>query len=139
MALKRWRNCLPLRRTMSAISKAGRVMGADYGRRGGSDRCLTASTLRVVGDLMQMLLGQMQISGRSLQILMTEQQLYGAQVGAGFQQMCGPAVPNQMGAHPLTNPGFLRRLGACMPHSFVADRLLVIAMHARGEQVGAWF
>src|ERR1700739_2305626 len=83
---------------------------------------------------MQMLLGQMQISGRSLQILMTEQQLYGAQVGAGFQQMCGPAVPNQMGAHPLTNAGFLRRLGACMPHGFVADRLLVIAMHARGEQ-----
>jgi hypothetical protein len=29
MALKRWRNCLPLLRMTSAISKAGRVMGPD--------------------------------------------------------------------------------------------------------------
>ena len=54
-----------------------------------------------VGDLMQMLRGQVKIPGRSLQILMTEQQLNGAQVGTGFQQMRRPAVPNQMGTHLL--------------------------------------
>ena len=45
-----------------------------------------------VGDLVQVLLGKMQIAGRGLQILMTEQKLDGAQVGASFQQMRGPAV-----------------------------------------------
>jgi hypothetical protein len=38
-----------------------------------------------VGDLVQVLLGKMQIAGRGLQILMAEQKLDGAQVGAGFQ------------------------------------------------------
>jgi hypothetical protein len=33
-----------------------------------------------------------QIASRSLQIFMTEQKLDGAQVGARFQQMGGPAV-----------------------------------------------
>lgn len=31
-----------------------------------------------------------------------------------------------------------RGLDACLPHCLVADRLLAIAMHARGKQVGAW-
>ena len=38
-----------------------------------------------VGDLVQVMLGQMQIPGRYFQILMTEQKLDGAQVGTGFQ------------------------------------------------------
>jgi len=45
-----------------------------------------------VGNLVQVLLGKMQIPGRGLQIFMTEQKLDGAQVGAGFQQMGGIAV-----------------------------------------------
>ena len=49
-----------------------------------------------VDDLLQMLRGQVQILGSHLQILMAEQQLDGAQVGAGFEQMCGPAVSNQV-------------------------------------------
>jgi hypothetical protein len=46
-----------------------------------------------VRDLVQMLLRQMQIPGCHLQILMAEQKLDGAQVGSGFKQMGGPAVP----------------------------------------------
>ena len=38
-----------------------------------------------VGDLMQVLLGQVQIPGCHLQVLMTEQKLDGAQVGAGLK------------------------------------------------------
>ena len=49
--------------------------------------------LEGVGDLLQMLRGQVQISGRHLQIFMAEQKLDGAQVGAGFEQMRGPRVP----------------------------------------------
>ena len=51
-----------------------------------------------VGDLLQMLRGQVQIPGRHLQILMAEQKLDGAQVGAGFKQMGRPAVSNQVRA-----------------------------------------
>jgi hypothetical protein len=40
-----------------------------------------------VGDLVKVMLGQMQIPGRYFQILMTEQKLDDAQVGSGFKQM----------------------------------------------------
>jgi len=56
-----------------------------------------------VGDLVQVLLRQMQIPGRHLQILMAEQKLDGAQVGSGFQQMRRPAVANQVGRYPLAD------------------------------------
>jgi hypothetical protein len=46
-----------------------------------------------VGDLLQMLRGQVQIAGRHLQIFMAEQKLDGAQVSTGFQQMRGPCLP----------------------------------------------
>jgi hypothetical protein len=38
-----------------------------------------------VGDLVQVLLGKVQIPGRGLQIFMTEQKLDGTQIGARFQ------------------------------------------------------
>ena len=44
-----------------------------------------------------MLLGEVQVPGRGLQIPVTEQQLDGAQVGAGFQQMSRPAVAQGTG------------------------------------------
>jgi hypothetical protein len=37
-------------------------------------------------------LGQMQVNGGDLEIAMTEQDLDGAQVGAGFEKVCGEAV-----------------------------------------------
>ena len=71
MALKRSRNCLPFARTMieaAAFLYAGELQFFDR-----------------VDDLMQVLLGQVQIPGCHLQILMAEQKLNGAQVGTGFQ------------------------------------------------------
>ena len=49
-----------------------------------------------VDDLVQVLLGKMQIPSRGLQILMAQQKLDGAQVGTGFQQVCGITVANQV-------------------------------------------
>src|SRR6185503_1538358 len=67
---------------------------------------------------------------------MAEQQLDGAQSGAGFEQMCGPAVSNQGRRDSLTNAGSLRGLGTCPPHRPVADGLFGTAMRAGREQVG---
>ena len=39
-----------------------------------------------------MALGEMEILGRGLQIFMSQEQLNGAQVGAGFEKMCGKAM-----------------------------------------------
>jgi hypothetical protein len=56
----------------------------------GAARLVDAGELQFfnrVGDLLQALLGQMQVPGGHLQVLVAEQELDGAQVGAGFQQM----------------------------------------------------
>jgi hypothetical protein len=41
-------------------------------------------------------LGQMQIDGRYFEVTMTEQYLDRAQVGAGFEKMCGEAVAKRV-------------------------------------------
>ena len=60
-----------------------------------------------VGDLLQVLRGQVQIPGCHLQILMAEQKLDGAQVGTGFEQMRGPCMSNQVRRTDLRRPAFL--------------------------------
>jgi hypothetical protein len=72
-----------------------------------------------VGDLLQMALGEMEILGRGLQIFMSQQQLNGAQVGAGFEKMRGPTVSNQMGRYMLANTGPLGGLVAGQPYDLV--------------------
>jgi hypothetical protein len=81
-----------------------------------------------VGDLVQVLLGQVQIAGCHLQILMAEQQLDGAQVGTGFKKMCRPGVSNQVRRNPLADAGLLRGLCARTPHDLVGDGLFAVAM-----------
>jgi len=44
------------------------------------------------GGCAEMPLGQMQIDGRNFEVAMSEQYLDGAQVGAGFEKVCGKAV-----------------------------------------------
>jgi len=44
------------------------------------------------GGRAQVPLGQMQIDGRYFEVAMTEQDLDGAQIGAGFKKMCGEAM-----------------------------------------------
>ena len=55
--------------------------------------------------------GEMQIDRRLLQVAMPEQHLNGAQVGTGFEQMCGKAVAQRMGMDVLVfKAGALRGL-----------------------------
>src|ERR1035438_8501814 len=68
---------------------------------------------------------------------MAEQQLDGAQVGTGFQQMRGPCVSNQMRTDWLAKAGLPGCFGARHPHCLVADGLLLRAMQSCREQVGA--
>ncbi len=59
------------------------------------ERALNIGEVKVfdrVGYLLQVLRRQVQILGGCFQIAVSEQQLDGAQVGACFQQMRGPAV-----------------------------------------------
>jgi hypothetical protein len=42
-------------------------------------------------------LGQMQIDGGDFEIAMAEQDLNGAQVGAGFEKVCGETMPQGVG------------------------------------------
>jgi hypothetical protein len=69
-----------------------------------------------------------QIPGRHLQVLMAEQKLDGAQVGAGFEQVRGPRVANQVRRNSLADAGLLRCFGARQPYGLVGDGLLVLAM-----------
>src|ERR1017187_9295953 len=73
-------------------------------------------SLNGVDDLLQVLRGQVQILGCHLQILMAEQQLDGAQVRTGFEQMRGPCMANEMRARRLTKAGVPGRLDARQPH-----------------------
>jgi hypothetical protein len=80
-------NDCPAQRTMSAIS-----------REAGHQLCLCPpcgrerERIERAGGCAEMPLGQMQIDGRYLEVAMAEQDLDGAQVGAGFEKMCGEAV-----------------------------------------------
>jgi hypothetical protein len=110
---------------------AGRVMGgADDDRNGGSARRWKLQLFDRVGDLVQVLLREVQIPGCHLQILMTEQKLDGAQVGSGFKQMRRPAVANQVRSDSLADAGPLSSFGASTPHDLVCNRLFAVTMHA---------
>ena len=44
------------------------------------------------GGRAEMPLGQMQVDGSDFEVSMAEQDLDGAQIGAGFKKMCGEAM-----------------------------------------------
>jgi hypothetical protein len=51
-----------------------------------------AESIERAGGRAEMPLGQMQVDGRYFKISMTEQNLDGAQVGAGFKKVCGETM-----------------------------------------------
>src|SRR6266852_2783927 len=55
-------------------------------------------------------LRQVQVAAGGLEIRMAEQQLNGAQIRAGFQQMSGEAVPESMRMYMLLEPGAAGRV-----------------------------
>src|SRR5215472_16391659 len=82
-------------------------------------------------------LRQVQIHGGVFQPFMPHQQLDGAQVRAGLEQMGGEAVPERVRTHPLLDTGACGRGLADVPHGLVRDRSLDCAYFAR-EQIDAW-
>ena len=52
----------------------------------------SVSAVQRTGGCAEMPLGEMQIDRGLLQVTMAEQHLNGAQVGSGFEQMCGEAM-----------------------------------------------
>ena len=62
-----------------------------------------------------MLRRQVQVSGRCLQILVSEQQLDGAQIGPVFEQMRRPAVTQGMRRDALADAGLSGRLRCDVP------------------------
>src|ERR1039458_10383684 len=65
--------------------------------------------------------GEMDVDHRLPQIGVAEEQLYGAQVGAGFEQMRGEAMPQRMRMQRLADACALGGFAASVPDNFVAD------------------
>src|SRR5882762_3130653 len=79
----------------------------------------------------------MQILSGSLQDAMTEQDLDGAQVSAGLEQVCRPTMPQRVRGNAFAQPRMASRFLAGEPHAFVRDGLFRSAPRiATGEQVG---
>ena len=50
-------------------------------------------------------IGDLQVARRGLQVGVTEQDLDGAQIGPGFEQVCGEGVPQRVRMNRFPNTG----------------------------------
>ena len=84
-----------------------------------------------------MALREMQVDGRFFQVLMTEEDLNGAEIGASLEKVCGKTVTEKMRMNTLGDAGPLSSLLTCVPNGFRIDRpiLAIVA----GKQPGAGF
>jgi hypothetical protein len=69
-----------------------------------------------------MALEKVQVDDGLLDVLVAQQQLNGAQIGAGIQQMGGIGAAETVWADSRLNAGSLDRAVACMPHCFRPER-----------------
>ena len=83
-------------------------------------------------------LRKMEILRSSLEISMSEQNLDGAQIGSGFEQMRCPAVPQRVRRNALANTGLLCGFATGEPHRLVGDRLMRFLRVTRGKQILQW-
>ena len=66
--------------------------------------------IKRAGGRAEMPLGQMQIDGSDLEVAMAEQDLNGAQVGSGFEQVCGETMAQGVRMDlPVMEAGSFRR------------------------------
>ena len=72
--------------------------------------CNERECIERAGGCAQMPLREMQIDRCLFEVPMSEQHLDGAQVGAGFEQMCGEAMSKSVGCSGLLTPA---RLADC--------------------------
>jgi hypothetical protein len=79
---------------------------------------------------LQVPLGEVEVFRGCLQIAVAEQNLNGAQIRSGFEQMGGPTVAQRVGRNALANGRALRGFAARYPHGLVRDGLLNLSMSA---------
>src|SRR5207244_12168021 len=78
----------------------------------------------------------MQVLGGGFQVAMPEQNLDGAQVGAGLQQVSRPTVAQRMRGDAFADASPTRGIATCNPHGFVGNRLIeAVLAGAGGAQV----
>ena len=77
----------------------------------------------------------MHVNQSVFQIFMSEQDLNGTEIGAGFMKMCRKTVPKSVGMNAFLEAGALGGFLTCVPNGFRIDRpiLTIVA----GEQPGA--
>ena len=76
----------------------------------------------------------MQIECRLFQIAMSKQDLDGAQIGAGFEQMRGEAMAQSVGMNGFVNAGPLDGFMTSVPGHAEADRISASVPGASWEQ-----
>src|ERR1700682_5774129 len=84
---------------------------------------------------MQMLLRGVEVAGGVFQVSMTEQDLNGTQVGAGFEQMGCPTMAQSVGGNPFGDLGSACGVIASDPNRLVGNGLLWSASAPPGEQI----
>jgi hypothetical protein len=75
----------------------------------------------------------MEIAGGLFQIVMPQQNLNGVQVGAGFEQVGGEAVPEHVGIHPLLNAGTASSVLAGVTRGSGVDGLIAVVSAIAGK------
>src|ERR1019366_807682 len=92
------------------------------------------------GNCLQMAAGQMQVECGIANLGMAEQNLDGAQVGAGFQHMGREAVSKQMRRNALADTGALTSLVHSLPHDLRSNgHVCPPVVHRAWEQIGLGF
>ena len=80
-----------------------------------------------------MTLREMQVEGGLFQVVMSEQDLNGAQVSAVFQQVRSKTMAQGVGMNAIFEAGMLCRAMAGMPHGPGADGAMGGVMMSAGE------
>src|SRR2546426_1218422 len=78
----------------------------------------------------------MQVLGGGFQVAMPEQNLDGAQVGAGLQQVSRPTVAQRMRGDAFADASPTRGIATCNPHGFVGNRLIEAVLAGGGGGQG---
>src|ERR1035441_5299531 len=79
--------------------------------------------------------GEVQVDRGLFEIAMSQQHLNGAQVGSGFEQMCGEAVTQRVGMDvPVLKTGSLGGVPAGQPDNLGVDRTARGAPASTGKQ-----
>ena len=86
-----------------------------------------------------MALRQMDVNHGFAQVGVAEQQLDGAQVGSGFEEMSGEAVPQSVRMQRLIDSGAFSGFPTGVPDDLVADRSVGRVMRATREQPNGRF